>query len=111
MAEYKRNIAVEKLIKQISNTDSRVSIIGTIVSIDKDSLLVDIEDTTGVLTVILPNNEFLNNLEIGKLIRVIGIVLPFDEGFELRAEIIQDFSSLSPELFNLYKSLLDSTNN
>ena len=45
--------------------------------------------------------------EIGKLVRVIGIVVPPLEGeiCELRGEIVQDFSELEPELYEKYLKL------
>ena len=104
--EYKRRVAVEKRICDLTPEDSRVAVIGTVVSIDEESLLFDMEDSTGMLTVILPSNELMKHIKIGSLVRVIGLILPFEEGVELRAEIIQDFSELSPELFSIFQNLL-----
>ncbi len=102
----KRNTAFERKIKDISKDDVRVAVIGTILSIDKQSFVFDIEDPSGQLTVLAPNEESLKNLSTGGVVRVIGIVLPFDEGFELRAELIQDFKELSRELFPILHELI-----
>jgi RPA family protein len=95
----KRNVAVEKKIISLSKDDSRVAVAGTVLSLDKDSLIFTMEDPSGQLTVLAPTEDLIKSLKIGNVARVIGIVLPYEEGLELRAEIVQDFSELDKELF------------
>ncbi len=102
----KRRVAVERKIADIAEGDVRVAVVGTVLSIDKQTLVFTIEDPSGQLTVLATNEESLSKVSVGNVVRVIGIVLPFDEGFELRAEIIQDFKDLSPELFPVLHELI-----
>src|SRR3989339_119435 len=95
----KRQVAVWRQIKNLTKTDSRVTVIGTVLSIDSEALIFSIEDPSGQLTVICPTEELIKTLKVGSVTRVIGIVLPFEDGFELRAEVVQDFSGLSKDLF------------
>lgn len=95
----KRRVAVEKKIGDLSKDDSRVVVIGTVLSIDDQSLVFTIEDPSGQLTILAPTEGLIKGLKVGQPARVIGIVLPYEEGLELRAEVVQDFSELSPDLF------------
>ena len=102
----KRQVAVWRQINGLTKTDSRVAVMGTVLSIDTEALIFSIEDPSGQLTVIAPTEELIKSLKIGSVTRVIGIVLPFEDGFELRAEVVQDFSSLSKELFPVLHNLM-----
>ena len=102
----KRNTAFERKIKDISKDNVRITVMGAVLSIDKQSLVFTIEDPSGQLTILAPNEDSLKVVSIGGVVRVIGIVLPFDEGFDLRAEVVQDFKDLSPELFPVLHELI-----
>ncbi|MFA5405813.1 MAG: OB-fold nucleic acid binding domain-containing protein [Candidatus Nanoarchaeia archaeon] len=102
----KRRTAVEKKIKSLSNEDGRVTVIGTVLSVDTQSLVFTIEDPSGQLTIIAPTEDLVKDVAPGKIIRVIGIVLPYEGGVELRAELVQDFSGLSKELFPVLHELM-----
>lgn len=102
----KRNIAFERKIGGISKDDVRITVIGAVLSVDMQSLVFNIEDPSGQLTILATSEESLKDVSVGSVVRVIGIVLPFDEGFELRAEVIQDFKDLSPELFPVLHELI-----
>ena len=102
----KRRVAIDKQVKNLSKDDSRVTVVGTVLSIDKQSLIFSIEDPSGQLTILAPTEDLIKNIKIGMPCRVIGIVLPYEEGLELRAEVVQDFSELSPELFPVLHKLM-----
>ncbi len=102
----KRRVAVEKKIINLKPDDSRVTVIGVVLSLDRQSLLMTIEDPSGELTIIVPTEDLVKNIKIGSFVRVIGIVLPYEEGIELRAEIIQDFSELNKELYPILHDLM-----
>lgn len=102
----RRQVSVDKKIKDLTKDDSRVSVVGTILSIDKQSLIFTIEDPSGQLTILTPTEDLIKGLEVGGIARVIGMVLPYEEGLELRAEVVQDFSDLSPELFPVLHDLM-----
>jgi len=102
----KRNIAFERLISGISKDDVRIAVIGTVVSVDNDSLIFTIDDNTGSLTILAPNNDFFSKVKEGSMVRVIGLVLPHDNGFELRGELIQDFSDLDKGLLPIIQEII-----
>ncbi len=102
----KRNVAIEKKISELSKEDIRVKIVGTVIEKDESNNSIVIDDGESKLRVLLDIEKF-NNVDIGKLVRVIGIVVPALEGetVELKGEIIQDFSELEPELYEKYLKL------
>ncbi|MCD6547550.1 MAG: hypothetical protein J7K22_03290 [Nanoarchaeota archaeon] len=107
----KRNVAIEKRISQITKDDIRVKMIGTVIEKDPVTNSIVIDDGESTIRVLL-DKEVFDEIETGKLIRVIGIVVPALEGesFELKGEIIQDFSKLNPELYAKYLKVKDILN-
>ncbi len=103
----KRNVIVEKKIGSITKEDIRVAVVGTVLSVDKEALIFSVEDPSGELTCLAPNEEMIGKLKVGSPARVIGIVIPDEEGAELRAEIVQDFSGIDKELFQILHKVLE----
>ena len=101
----KRNVAFERKISTISKDDIRVKVIGTIVEKDAVTNSIVIDDGESKVRVLLDENIF-TVLELGKLVRTIGIIAPALQGedFELKGEIVQDFSGLDKELYQQYIS-------
>ena len=81
-------------------TDFRVRIMGFIVDKKGDTLVVD--DGYGKVQVFVPNPELMDKFNLNQLVRVFGTIVPLDEGFELKADIVQDLSDLD---LNLYKKI------
>ncbi len=98
--------AVEKQIAKINKEDTRVTVVGTVLSIDTQALIITIEDPSGELTILCQTEDALKNIRQGGVVRISGVVLPYEDGIELRAEIIQDFSKLSPELYPVLHNLM-----
>lgn len=90
----KRNVAFEKEINSVSKDDIRVKVVGTVIEKDQITNSVVIDDGQAKVRVLLDENMF-NLTDLGRLVRAIGIVAPAleGEGFELRGEILQDFSA------------------
>lgn len=86
--------------------DIRVRVIGTVLSVDEDSISLD--DGSGSVEVFL-EEEQIKTVEEGDRVRVLGRVLPTPDSFELQGEIIQDFSGVDPELYDRVKKVV-STN-
>ncbi|MBN1923895.1 MAG: OB-fold nucleic acid binding domain-containing protein [Nanoarchaeota archaeon] len=102
----KRAVAKIRKISSIKKEeDLRVSIIGTVVDIDSKSLFFTIDDGTDKVSVLLNNEAQLKDLKLGKIVRVIGLVMGFEDGFELRGEIVQDFNGLNIEYYNKFLDL------
>jgi len=86
-------------INELNDTDYRVRVIGTVVSVSSDEQILD--DGTGTINV-----RTDQKLEMGTLIRAIGRIFRKDDStFELNAEIIQDMKGLDIELFNKVREL------
>ncbi len=99
----KRNVAVEKSISELTKEDTRVKIVGTIIEKDSSNNSIVIDNGNASIRVLL-NQELFEKALIGKIVRVIGLVVPplQGESVELQGEIVQDFSELDLELYEKY---------
>ena len=64
--------------------DIRVRIIGTVLSVDEDSLSVD--DGSGTVEVFMEEEE-LEEIDENDRVRVLGRVLPTPDSFEIQGEV------------------------
>lgn len=92
-----RNPAQEVHIDEIKDTETYVSVIGTVVLNNPVDYTMTIDDGTGQIEIF---GERL--CDIGSIVRVIG--KPFEDGKGLNAEIIQDFSKANISLLNKVKA-------
>ena len=83
----------------VPGQDSRIALIGTIVGKDAETTSFQLDDGTGVITVLLSSESLFEKIPLGMFARVIGLLLPLGDDFELRAEVIQDMSGLDKESF------------
>lgn len=105
---FKRRVALERKISEVRiNEDVRVKIVGRIISKDDKITMFVLDDGESKANIIVPDQKMFESIQLGKIIRVIGIVLPAigENNFEIRAEIIQDMSRLDLELYNQYMKL------
>jgi len=93
----RRMAAFEKNISDIGKDDMRVRLVGLV--IDRKDRVVVIDDGTGKINVVFADPV---QAEANKRVRVIGRVMPSEEGFEIQGEIIQDMGSVD---FGLYKKV------
>lgn len=105
MAEgFERTPYAHASISSITEKDSNVKIIGTIIKKDKESSSIVLDDGKGAIVVLMPSDDLLEKAVVGKQVRILGVVLPFEGGFELKADIIQDFSKVDKDLYTkIYK--------
>ncbi len=95
--------AVERKIKEIKpEADTKVRVIGTVVSKSENSFILD--DGEGTVQVFI-DSKLLQNIADGKIIRVIGHVAQNANGFDIRAEIIQDLSGLNMKIYETVQKL------
>jgi len=92
--------SVERRISEIMAEDMRVSVIGTVIDKQDDSIMLD--DGTGKISIGFDSSV---DVETDQLVRVFGRVIPIEQGFELQGEIIQDMSSVDKELLRKLRSL------
>jgi uncharacterized protein YdeI (BOF family) len=107
MPERQRRAAAEpKNIEDIDpQNDIRVRIIGTVLSVDEDSLTVD--DGSGTVEVFL-EDEYLEETEESQRVRVLGRVLPTPDSFEIQGEVLQHFD-IEPEIYDRVKKVVNTS--
>ncbi|MFP4229664.1 MAG: hypothetical protein ACLFRK_00815 [Candidatus Nanohaloarchaea archaeon] len=104
--EMRRAPARPKKVEEINpQSDIRVRVTGTVLSLDDDSISLD--DGTGSVEVFLEEDQ-MEDLEEGLRIRVLGRVLPTPDSFELQGEVVQDFSDVDPELYDKVKKVVNT---
>jgi uncharacterized protein YdeI (BOF family) len=108
MPENQRRAPAEsKNIEDIDpKNDIRVRVIGTVLSVEDDSISLD--DGTGTVEIFL-DEEKMEDLEENQRIRVFGRVLPTPDSFEIQGEIVQDFSDVDPELYSKVKKVVSTS--
>ena len=91
---------IEKKINQLTEKDLNVSISGIIVDKGPNSFVLD--DKTDQIQVIAENIEF----EPNSFVRVLARVVPLEEGIQLHAVAVQNFSKIDKFLYNKIRNLL-----
>ncbi|MFB6116512.1 MAG: replication protein RepA [Candidatus Nanosalina sp.] len=103
----RRAPARPKNIEEIDPRDDiRVRVIGTVLSVDDDSISLD--DGTGTVEVFMEEDK-IEDLEENQRVRVLGRVLPTPDSFEIQGEIVQDFSDADPELYSRVKKVVSTS--
>jgi hypothetical protein len=93
--QYRRHPALPRKIAEINpESDIRVRILGRILD-KKDSSFI-LEDDSGKVEIITDEELSFN---VADNVRVFARVLPLEDSFELRAEIIQDMNKLDMDLY------------
>ena len=91
--------AIEKHISDITiDEDVRVRILGTVLEASEASLLID--DGSGKAEVTFDDENSLNGVSKGHIIRVVARVLPLIDGYVLKGECVQTLEGFD---INLYK--------
>lgn len=89
----------EKFIKDLSKEDVKVALSGFIVSKSEGKLIIG--DNTGSIAV-----EVETTLDVNDFVRVFGVLLPYDEGYEVQGHFIQNLSDADADEYLKVKSLL-----
>ena len=104
--QMRRAPARPKDIEEIdAQNDIRVRVIGTVLSIEDDSISLD--DGTGSVEV-FADDEQLEDVEEQDTVRILGRVLPAPEGFELQAEALHVLS-VDRETYDSVKKIVKTT--
>ena len=98
--DRRRMPSVLRKVSDLSASDVRVSLIGTVLDRAEDGLVLD--DGTGKIDVTLAEPS---SIDQGGLVRVFGRVVPMESGFHLDGEIVQDMKGLDMELFRRVSQL------
>ncbi len=79
----------------------RVAVVGVVIEKDNSGFLV-IEEKEARATILVPQDLVLENIDVGDLARVIGLVM---EKEEIKAEIIQKVNGLDLDVYSKYLEL------
>ncbi|MFH1331817.1 MAG: hypothetical protein ABIH63_00850 [archaeon] len=90
---------VDKYIKDLSASDTFVSVSGVAVSKADGSFVLD--DGSGEIVVLLEAES------LPEYVRVFGRVLPYEDGLRLQADFFQDISKIDKLLYKKVKDLLN----
>ncbi|RLI98388.1 MAG: replication protein RepA [Candidatus Aenigmatarchaeota archaeon] len=85
--------SVDRKVSEIKQDDVRVAIIGTVLDAQGNRLAID--DGTGNVNVSFEEDV---STEPGKMVRVLGRVMPMEGGVEIQGDALQDMSGLDMEL-------------
>jgi hypothetical protein len=102
-----KQYAIERIIKDILNDDTRIQVTGYIKEINEDNYVI-LDDKTGVIKILIKGIDF--SFKNNQLINVIGeLQINMSGDKEINADIVQDMSNLNFEyyqkIYNLKKSL------
>ena len=89
----------EKFIKNLCKEDVKVALSGFIVSKSDGKIIID--DTTSTISA-----EVETTLNVNDFVKVFGVLLPYEDGFEVQGHFIQDLSNLDADKYFKVKSLL-----
>ena len=98
MADVKRRCFKEKFVKDLSFSDFKVVVFGTIMGKQEKGFLLG--DGTGEVYANTSNLEGDAGVGDNDFVRVFGRLMPFNEGFELQAEIIQNMKDVDRVALN-----------
>lgn len=107
MERSRRLPSAERAIKDISESDFRVRVLGTIVDVDEANLSAMLDDGTARAVLVFADPEQLALAKDGSLVRVIGKTKR-RENLEIEVETIQDMSKLDLQLYNQAKYAVEN---
>ena len=91
--EFRRQPALPKKIVELNEKDIRVRISGIVLDCSNGMLIID--DGTGKAEIV---SDF--QCKEGSFVRVFTRIIPLEDRYELRAEIVQDLSAADHKLYN-----------
>ena len=104
MTSPQRLPAKERAISEIAASDTRVSVVGTVVA--SDGSLLSIDDGTGRIDASFEGSP---EAATGQQVKVIGKIIPLPEGFELQGEALQDFTGGDVRLWKRVSGLWEGS--
>lgn len=98
--QSRRVPAKDRKVSEISREDVRVRLLGTV--IDRKDNVVVLDDGSGKINAVF--NEPVN-ASVSGLVRIMGKVIPAEQGFEIQGEILQDMSKVDLKLYRSISEL------
>jgi len=95
---------IKKKIEEINpETDLKVKIMGFVVDKKEDTFVLD--DGSKKIKVFMDNPVIVEKINVNQLVRVFGSTLPTEDGFEIKADVVQDLSNLNIDLYKKVEGL------
>ncbi|UCD04048.1 MAG: hypothetical protein JSW73_00145 [Candidatus Woesearchaeota archaeon] len=86
-------------IKNLKDSEGRISITGTIISKNKDLSSFILDDGESQVLVLTKRITDFENVKEGQFVRVLGKIWGEGDEIEIQADIVQDFSKIDKELY------------
>lgn len=101
MAEetVRRSPSIPVAIKNLKNKEGKVSVIGTIISKNKDLSSFILDDGQSQVLVLTKRITDFENVKEGQFVRILGKIWGEGDEVEIQADIVQDFSKIDKELY------------
>ena len=90
----------ETSINNLNKSTIKVAISGLIVNKEESSIAID--DGTGSIPVLITTE-----LPLNAFVKVYGMLIPLDQGYELQGHLIQDLTNTNQKLHKKIKALLE----
>lgn len=96
MNVFVRSPYKEKRISEISSTDGRLRVLGTVVDVGEADLII--ADETGQISCLVNDPSILKDIRPGSIVRVFGFPIGTGE-IKLQVDIIQKMDGLNVQLY------------
>ena len=100
---FKNHYEKRKIPEINPDMDLKVKILGFVVDKEDDTIVLD--DGSGKIKVFVDMPGMIEKIEINQLVRVFGSTLPTEDGFEIKADAVQDLSNLNIKLYKKVEEL------
>ncbi len=104
--KYKLLPHVEKRLKDITKEDKYVSVVANLIDLDSESGIGTIKDGDEEIVIIISKKSVVSKLFPNKKYLFYGVVMPFENGFEIKVENASEMENLDESLYEKYLSLI-----
>lgn len=106
MADFTKGCYKEKFVKDLGFSDFRVAVSGVIVSAKDSGFLLG--DGSGEVYINLNGMDKQPVIKDNSTVRVFGRLVPYENGFEIHGEIVQDLTGIDMGALKKIKEILTS---
>jgi len=92
MADIRKAAFKEKFVKDLTFSDFKVAVSGNVMSLREGGFLLG--DGSGEVYITIAEMEKNPGCREKDVVRVMGRIVPYDEGFEIQAEIVQNLNGI-----------------
>ncbi len=103
--KYKLLPYIEKKLKDVNKEDKYVSVVALLLDLDAESGIGTIKDGDEEVVIIISKKSVFSKLFPNKKYLFYGMVMPFENGFELKIENASEMDNLDEDLYEKYLTL------